>query len=305
MLSMQPAAAHPSLDATGYTRSPAPHPPARELVVDAGGIPISGLLAEPDRASPRALLVAVHGVGMHAGYFHTPVAPGLSFLELASQLGFTAWAPDRPGVGASAGLPNDALTMTSQAALLRTAIRTFIDDHDIGGGVVLVCHSYGLKVGLVAAADGVPALVGIDGSGTGLRLASRDVRRAHEAGPAWGPRALYPHETFEKANLPVSAVPSSRPSDASAWPEVLAAVGPQITVPLRFTFGEHEGFFLIEPEEREAFRQHFPNAASVAIGIQPDAGHNISLGWTARAHHLEILAFAEHCLVKPRLARDL
>ena len=31
-------------------------------------------------------------------------------------------------------------------------------------------------------------------------------------------------------------------------------------------------------------------------GAQPDAGHNISLGRTARAYHLRALAFFEECL---------
>src|SRR3954447_23367770 len=65
---------------------------AREFAVDVGGTSLSGLLAEPVGSSDvRALVVAIHGLGMHAGYFDATAHPGLSLLELGSQLGFTVW----------------------------------------------------------------------------------------------------------------------------------------------------------------------------------------------------------------------
>nr|BFE73882.1 hypothetical protein GCM10020092_071830 [Actinoplanes digitatis] len=37
---------------------------------------------------------------------------------------------------------------------------------------------------------------------------------------------------------------------------------------------------------------------------QPDAGHNISLGWAARSYHLRAFAFLEECLGRRAPATD-
>jgi hypothetical protein len=39
----------------------------------------------------------------------------------------------------------------------------------------------------------------------------------------------------------------------------------------------------------------------VETAVQPGAGHNISLGWAARSYHLEVLSFAERCLLRKDL----
>ena len=77
-------------------------PPIRPVNVSVDGVTLSGLLAEPD-GKPRALVVALHGHGMTARYFAGPADPELSLLEVAAALGFTVWAPDRLGYGASGG----------------------------------------------------------------------------------------------------------------------------------------------------------------------------------------------------------
>ncbi|NEE43926.1 alpha/beta hydrolase, partial [Streptomyces sp. SID8455] len=63
---------------------------------------LSALLAEPVDMAPRAVLVALHGGGMRAGYFDSRARPGLSLLALGAQLGYTVLAVDRPGYGLSA-----------------------------------------------------------------------------------------------------------------------------------------------------------------------------------------------------------
>jgi alpha-beta hydrolase superfamily lysophospholipase len=289
---------------TMFARSPAPALPAREIVVDVDGVPISGLLAEP-ASPPRALVVAVHGAGVHAGYFHCTTAPGLSLLDVGSALGYTVWAPDRPGVGSSTGLPSSALTMSGQAEVLRRAVAAFAQADPVGAGIVLVGHSYGLKVALIAGARGVPHLLGIEGSGTGIELAPLGRRSRGESGPAWGPRRLYPRGTFVRANLPISAHANPSTSEAAIWPAVLAETAPCISVPLRFTFAEHERFFRTDADQRDALRALFANAPSVDVEIQADAGHNISLGWAARAYHLKALAFVEQCAVAANFVASL
>ena len=89
---------------------------------------------------------------MHAGYFDAQNAPGLSLADLASSAGYLAWAPDRPGVGASAELSERDLSLTDQAKILLEAIDAFREANSVGGRLLLVGHSYGLKVGWTMAA---------------------------------------------------------------------------------------------------------------------------------------------------------
>ena len=44
-----------------------------------------------------------------------------------------------------------------------------------------------------------------------------------------------------------------------------------------------------------------PNVPHCTLGIQADAGHNLSLGWSARAYHLRVMAFVESCIVRRQL----
>src|SRR5438105_2293569 len=78
---------------------------AREIVVDAHGLRISGLVAEPATAPSRALVLALPGNAMLARYFDGPVDRRGSLLDLGAAQGFTVWAIDRPGYGASARAP--------------------------------------------------------------------------------------------------------------------------------------------------------------------------------------------------------
>ena len=252
-----------------FARSPAAVTPARELLVDTGEARVSGLLAvPPDGTEPRALILAVHGAGMHAGYFHATTAPGLSLLELGSSLGYTVWAPDRPGIGASADLPADRITLAGQSSILLDALEVFTSTHAVGGGVVLVGHSYGLKVAWAMAAAGrLTSLVGVDGAGSGIRYSfewsadgTRDEPRAvaGDRGAPWGPAYLYPPGTFTRAALPLHEMPAVQIAEGPRWPEDLRAMGARIRVPLRLTFAEHERLWPTDEEHVEELRRGPP-----------------------------------------------
>ena len=144
--------------ARGRLRVPAPERDpvsAQEVVIDADGIPLSGLLAEPAGRRPRAVVLAIPGSAMLSRYFHGPVDPAGSLLDLGASAGFTVWSIDRPGYGTSADIPDDRLDIFGQAAIVHAALDTFARDRDIGAGFFVVAHSYGLKLALVMAA-GVP-----------------------------------------------------------------------------------------------------------------------------------------------------
>jgi pimeloyl-ACP methyl ester carboxylesterase len=275
------------------------------IVVDARGVPLSGLVARPRHDPPGAVVVAIPGSAMHAGYFDGPVDPAQSLLTLGAERGFMVWAIDRPGYGASLDLPDARLDLAGQTAIVHDALDAFAAANEIGAGFFLVGHSYGLKLAFELAADPRGAgLLGIDGAGTGLRYAF-DPRPTHRApprlepgdrGPSWGPADLYPEGTFESGRLPFGKVPPAQIREAPDWPDRLLGIAADIRVPLRISYGEHDRLWPIDAGALDELRALFVNAPSVEIVVQPDAGHNISLGNTARAYHLDALAFAERCV---------
>ena len=281
--------------------------PIREIRLDVGGVSISGLLSEPsDATGVRALVVALHGLGMHAGYFHGTAAPGLSLLELGARLGFVVWAPDRPGVGSSSDLPDAEVTLYSQARLVLDAIDVFASRYAPTAGVFLVGHSYGTKLVLAMAAESRGReLLGLDLSSCGLHYAfdwsaarSSIERRARpgEAGSSWGPAALYPPGTFSREVLPLHPNRDAQVEEGGRWTDDFVNFAPEVQVPVRMTFAEHERLWRTDDQELSEIRALLSETPRLVVDIQASAGHNISLGWTARAYHLKALAFAEECI---------
>ncbi len=271
-------------------RRPAPGPSVEEVEVGAGSTHLSGLVASPVHEEPRALIVAIHGSGMHAGYFDAQNAPGLSLLHLASAAGYLAWAPDRPGVGASHGLSQWRLSATEQAEILLEAIDTFRRENGFDGRVLLMGHSYGLKVGwTMAAIDTKDRLLGVEGSGAGLHYAFDWDERQAQGGDrprlsarteVWGPEDLYPPATLRRELLPLYEGPAVKDGEGSTWPSDLRALAPKVRVPVQITFGQHDGIWRKDEEELSRLRSLFAHVPC-SIDIEPHGGHNLSLGWAA------------------------
>ncbi|MFJ6937477.1 alpha/beta hydrolase [Streptomyces sp. NPDC101132] len=341
----------------------------QEVLLDAGGVPLSGLLAEPAGGPPRALVLALHGGGMRAGYFDSRVVPGLSLLELGSRLGYAVLALDRPGYGASAAALPDGLPVSGQARTVRAALAGFAREHAVGAGVFVLAHSNGGKLALALAADASgggpgsgsfgfgsfgsgsgsgsgpssgpgfgfgsdpgpgpgsgsgsgpssgpgfgfgsdpgpgsgPALLGLDVSGIGSRFAvgpelmpgpdtAGDWRRH------WGALRCYPPDALRRGQELLARVPDTEALEGPRWPELYPAIAARVRVPVRFTFAEQERWWRHDEEAVAALTAPLASAV-VRVDRQPDAGHNISLGWAARTYHLRALGFLEECL----LARD-
>ena len=271
-----------------------------DIVVDAGDIKLSGLLAEPSGTPPIAVVVAIPGSGMLGRYFDGPVDGAASLLALGAAQGFTVWAIDRPGYGASTDIPDERIDILGQADIVHRALDTFASEHDIGAGFFVVGHSYGLKLALVMAADADRRqLLGIDGAGTGLRYAF-DTRRQPprvpgDRGPSWGPEHLYPSGTFASGSLPLARAPASQAVEAAAWPALLRSIASDIRVPLRITYGDHERLWPIDDASLAELRALFTGSPRVEIAIQPGAGHNVSLSNAAADYHARALAFALTC----------
>ncbi|SNX63787.1 alpha/beta hydrolase family protein [Streptomyces sp. TLI_55] len=287
------------------TAPPAPPPPApvvdrRLITLDADGIPLSARLALPTHVPPRATVVALHGAGMSAAYFDGPAHPETSLLALAAELGFAAVAVDRPGYGASAGHLPYGQGVADQATTLSAALRGLSAYGATGAGVFLVGHSFGSKPALrMAADDKVPGLLGLDISGCGDEYLVPPLAPGTRAGSwklNWGPLRLYPPGTFQAGLAVVAPPPERELADAARWPGEFAALAGRVRVPVRFTFAEHEAWWRRDASALARLRNRLDAAPRVRIDHQPDAGHNISLGWAARSYHLRVLGFAEECL---------
>ncbi|MFE9446317.1 alpha/beta fold hydrolase [Streptomyces sp. NPDC006602] len=264
-------------------------------------------MSEPADGCARAVIVALHGGGMNAGYFDGQAHPDVSLLALGARLGYTVLALDRPGYGASVGRFPRGQRLTAQAATLRAAIAAFTARHAPGAGTLLLGHSFGAKVAFAAAADnGVRELLGVDVSGCGRRLAVNPGLVGREAGLGlrrlnWGPLSLYPVETFQVSQSVVAPVPAHEVGTVVAWTRLSAGILPRVRVPVRLTFAEHEAWWRHDDEAIADLITRLSDAPRIVVDRLPDTGHNISLGWTARAYHLKALAFAEECLARARL----
>ena len=283
----------------------------------AGSVELSGLLAEPE-TEPRALVLALHGGGMTAAYFHGRAHPDLSLLRLGRRLGFTVLALDRPGYGRSGRVLPRGQLLTEQADTVYGALDDFAARHATGAGVFVVGHSYGLKLALfLAAHPRGKELIGLDGSGSAYRYqpaldpaaaeteltadgsvtsyASRSPRELF-----WGSESLYPPGTFTRGMRPIAAVPEIESDESARWPDLLPGVAAEVRVPFQFSVAEHEQWWQVTDADLAEYQALFTAAPHVVVRRQPAAGHNISLGWAARSYHLNALAFAEQCLLRRR-----
>nr|WP_278250939.1 MULTISPECIES: alpha/beta hydrolase [unclassified Actinopolyspora] len=260
----------------------------------------------PQKSPPRAVLVALHGSGMHAGYFHGQAEPTTSLLTLAAACGYAALALNRPGYGSSAAQVTEGQGMAAQGKSIREALTTYARNYPTGGGFFLVGHSLGSKIALVTAAGwGGDKLLGVDVSGISDRwavdptsLTDPGTHRAHSL--HWGPLSLYPPRTFQLAGRLVAPIPTREAEELPDWPRVYAEVADTIRVPVRFVFAEYERWWRCDPETVGAMVARL-SAPVVWTEHLADSGHNISLGWTARNYHLRVLAFLEECLNRPEV----
>ncbi|MFJ6797939.1 alpha/beta hydrolase [Streptomyces sp. NPDC091268] len=276
-------------------------PGVRRITLDAAGVTLSALLSMPEHTEPRATVIAVHGGGMTAGYFDGQAHPETSLLALGASLGYTVLAVDRPGYGESAALFPDGLALAGQAVLLRAALADFTSRYPAGAGLFLLAHSYGGKLVMSTAAGltGDDGLLGLDISGCGHRFAPGDpVDSLKDNRRQWGPLRLYPPRTFRHSSAVVAPMPPREQGELGHWTELFASLAPRIRVPIRLTFAEHEAWWHHGEHDLADLASRLTAAPRVQIDRQPDAGHNISLGWAARSYHLRALAFLEDCVTR-------
>jgi hypothetical protein len=268
------------------------------------GTPVSVLVAHAER--PRGVVFALHGGASGKEYFDHPLDPELSLLRLAPALGYTVVAPDRPGY-----VPGDgasAMPASERTDLLYSLLDDVLGDRDRGAGVLVLAHSMGCISGIRMAADPRGRdLLGLDFSGTGLHW-STAVHEATAAGDGrlggsslrqliWGHEELYPAGSH-RAVRPAVPGTAGEGSDIDGWGEELPRLAADVRVPTRYVLAEHEAWWAPGRGSLAEVAALFTAAPVVETAIEIGAGHNISLGWTARAYHLRVLAFAEQCIAR-------
>ncbi|WP_329283582.1 alpha/beta fold hydrolase [Streptomyces sp. NBC_01451] len=275
----------------------------RRITLDGAGVPLSALISEPVGTPARAVVVAVHNSGTNADYFDGRAHPQLSLMTLGAALGYTVVAVDRPGYRLSAAQLPHGLGLMDQAAALRAALDDLSSRFATGSGCFLLGHSYGGNVALATAADHTPPLLlGLDISGCGHEYAvdPHEVSVLLDRGRSaknWGPLNLYPPGTFRGARSRAEDMPARERAELASRPGLFRSVAPRVRVPVRLTFAEHDAWWRQDADTLADLAAQFVAAPRVTVDRQPDAGHNISLGWAARSYHLRALAFLESCLV--------
>ncbi|MFF0011390.1 alpha/beta hydrolase [Streptomyces sp. NPDC005374] len=261
---------------------------------------------------PRAVVLALHGGATTSTYFDCPHHPRLSLLRTGAALGFSVLALDRPGYGASLV---DAARLTDPARrvdLAHAALDRLLAQRPQGAGVFLMAHSAGSELAVRMAADARGhGLLGMEIAGTGrhhhprslnfLELGPEDeLRRSGRARARlrevlWGPAHLYPPEVAGGASI--AAASPAYESAARHWRYELPELAARVRVPVQYSLGDHEEVWSAGPEALADIAALFTASPRVRVNEQPDSGHNLSLGHSARAYHLKVLSFAEECAV--------
>ncbi|MEZ0383305.1 alpha/beta hydrolase [Mycobacterium sp. pW045] len=288
-------------------------PLVRPRMVNAGGVPMSALLAEV--ADPRAVLVAFHGGGTTSVYFDCPGQPQLSLLRVGAALGYTVIALDRPGYGSSALYPEAVTDPEHRVELAYRAIEAILGDLPRGSGLFLLGHSNGCELALRMAADARgAALLGLELAGTGLRYQAAAAQALSNAGPGgrpvglrellWEPASLYPEAVLRGITNASPGTPYEA-AMVAGWPRTdFPALAGRIRVPVRFTFAEHEKIWQADPAAQRDIRDIFTAAPSFTPNQQAGSGHNLSVGFGAEDYHRSVLSFVEKCAATVGAARD-
>jgi pimeloyl-ACP methyl ester carboxylesterase len=291
--------------------------------VDVGGVAMSALVCEVPR--PRAVVVALHGGAVTSAYFDQRTRPRQSLLEAGAALGFTVIALDRPGYGASAPYADRMATGENRLELAYAAIESLLDGRSRGAGVFVMAHSIGCALAVQLAADERGRdLIGLEISGIGLRphteadsfmgpltrgeptaigptavpgtpgtVGGPGTVRGNLRDLLWLPPHLYP--AGAAAALPLSAAPGYEGGDVRRWIDSFPGLAARVRIPVHYTLGDHERVWSTGPAALADVAALFTAAPRVVTEEQPEAGHNLSLGLSAMAYHLKVLAFADEC----------
>jgi pimeloyl-ACP methyl ester carboxylesterase len=277
-----------------------------------GAVPMSALVAAVQE--PRGVIVAIHGGATSSAYFDCPGHPRLSLLRLATSLGYTAIAIDRPGYGASSLYQDEMGTAERRVELVFGAVDKILAGSPAGAGgagsprgagLFVMAHSAGCELGLRMAADGRADVLGVEVAGTGLRyraeakaVISKATLTSRPVGLRellWQPAELYPPDVLTGA---LSAGGAAYEGEVTAnWPRRdFAEVAARVRVPVEFSVADHERVWESGPESSAEIAALFTAAPRVEVNEMADSGHNLSVGLTAETYHQRVLSFVAECV---------
>lgn len=285
------------------------------VVAEVDGIPMSGRLARA--RAPRATLVALHGGSTSSAYFDCPGHPELSLLRIAARAGFTVLALDRPGFGSSGDHAADLADTQRRVDLMFAAIDRHLGARPRGAGVFLAAHSAGSYLALqMAADDRARHLLGLELAGFGIdptpeadavfHAAASDtpVRLRRDGAPAgvsellWHPPHLYPADIVGGARIGAYGPRYEAADLADTWQETaFPRLASRVRIPVRLTVGDQERVWRTAPADLAAVASRFTAAPRTVLNIQPNGGHNLSVGRAAASYHLKLLSFVEESAI--------
>ncbi len=281
----------------------------RRQVVDVRGVPASALVAEVPR--PQAVIVALHGGATTSAYFDHPGHPKLSLLRTAAAAGFTVLALDRPGYGSSAGHADRMESPEQRTDFAYEAVETLLEGRERGVGVFLWAHSAGCELTVRMASDPRGAqLLGVELAGMGRVHHPRAVRAMEEwrSDPTrtrpslrhalWDPPQAYPPDVH--GGRRIGAASPAYEGHREGWQEEFARLAARVPVPVHLTLAEYEQVWANGPQALADLASMFTGSPRVVLLEQAGAGHNTSVGRTALAYHLHVLAFVEECALGVR-----
>jgi pimeloyl-ACP methyl ester carboxylesterase len=285
-------------------------PDSHERRFTAGPLVLSGLEALP-AASPRGVVIALHGSGYTSKYWDALHESSNSLLRVGSDLGFRVVAIDRPGYVASRDADVAYLGIDAQAAVLGELIAE-VHAEATSVPIFLVGHSLGSVIAVrLAAVEAAELVAGIDVVGLPVLWRS-DIRLAVEAllnGESrdltseqarlemyFGPPGTFDPRVLSFERQMSHRVPRGEIQDSLESESMLANMGPLVRVPVQHTVAEFEGSVAGGEAVLAQGYSLFCNSARVVSYMQSNSGHNVSLHKVGRAYHLRAMTFFEEIL---------
>jgi pimeloyl-ACP methyl ester carboxylesterase len=282
---------------------------------DVGSMVLSGIECVPVTAA-RGVVIALHGSGYTSRYWDCPHETASSLLRMGADLGFRVVAIDRPGYGAAHDIPGEKTGLDAQAVVLGALIAS-VHAESAQLPVFLIGHSLGSLLAVrLAASEAAAHVAGVDVMGLPVQwrsdvrshvelvlngvaplFPSEQMRLAMHFGPAgtFDPRVLELERSFSHR------IPRKEMEQSLHSARMLREYAPRVRVPVQHTVAEFEGCIASGEEMLARGRSLFSSSRRVAVYLQANAGHNVSLHKVGRAYHLRALTFFEEIIASAEL----
>jgi pimeloyl-ACP methyl ester carboxylesterase len=277
------------------------------LEFDVSGLRLAGRLARARNPRDRApVIVAIHGAAASSAYFDA--GPKRSLLEIGSELGFTVAAFDKPGVGDSDALADPA-DFSAVADHLAVGVGRLLKAESCPGApVALIAHSSGAAITTrLAASSDLPftlvsislVALGVHASDLVWEFESRLPEQGWVEPPREDARDLQfgPDGTFEPSAVTglverMASFPAAEIRYVNRFPELVAEVGEQVTVPVQCLMPEHDRVWKYSESNLRDLVAAFPAARRTEGAVVATAGHAPDHHYIGSAMQLRQLAFA-------------